>query len=679
MLDVDGPPCLATSRNCLRLLRNVATSGPRPRCAPQHKCRSSDRTHVRKLARCRYTRPRPLPVVSVGYGPSTRTEVTTNSDKEIKTMKFSYPADANYLLRKKRAIRKQLVVKPDLLEIRVAILGGSTTAEVKDILELYLLNDGFRPVFYESGFNRYYEDVAFSKPALKEFNPDVFYIHTTSANISKFPSLHSSSDVVDRLIAEEVARFSEIWDLISKTHSCAIIQNNFELPHFRTCGNLDNYAAYGRSRFTNELNFRFAEEASRRPYLYLNDINYLSSWFGLERWYDRFFWYSYKYAMNIEAIPLLTGSVSAIINAIYGRSKKCLVLDLDNTLWGGVIGEDGIDGIRIGMEMPESEAYTDFQNYVKGLKDRGVILAVCSKNDQASAIQGFSHPDSILSAADFADFRANWEPKHENIRNIAQALNIGLDSVVFADDNPVERDIVRSQEPEVAVLELGENVAKYIDVLDKSGYFESVALAPDDLARTAFYVQNASRQEAQLRFSDYGDFLRSLQMKARIEPFSTPYLERIVQLINKTNQFNLTTKRYTIGEIQSLAEDSDYITLCGRLRDKFGDNGLVSVMIGRVEGSELRLEVWLMSCRVFQRGLELAMLDQFVLHAQRRGLKSILGRYVPTAKNGIVSELFSEMGFEYLSTDSDHSTSWRLDITSGYSPKNRSIEVTNES
>ncbi|MDP1558302.1 MAG: HAD-IIIC family phosphatase [Nitrosomonas sp.] len=589
--------------------------------------------------------------------------------------RLSYPFDAHYLLRMKKAIRRELISRTDLMEKRVAILGGSTTAEIKDMLELFLLKDGIKPVFYESGYNRYYEEVLFSGAELKQFAPEIIYIHTSNVNITRYPSVLERAEDIDGIVAGEVNRFRKIWDRIAAEYSCPIIQNNFELPHYRGLGNLDAYDVHGHTRFIAELNRCFSEEARQRHNLHLNDINYLSAWFGLERWYDKCAWYSYKYAMSIEAIPLLAHSVATIVRAILGQAKKCLVLDLDNTLWGGIIGDDGVNGIRIGKETPEAEAYTEFQQYVKGLKERGINLAICSKNDEANAREGFTHPDSILALEDFSVFRANWEPKHENIREIAQLLNIGIDSLVFADDNPAERDLIRFQEPRVAVPEMGNNVAKYIDVIDKSGLFETIVLSHDDLQRSTFYIDNAVRRDNQSHFENYDDFLHSLDMVAEIKPIVPVYLDRVAQLTNKTNQFNVTTRRYTPAELKAVAEDSCYITLFGRLKDRFGDNGLVSVMVGVIQGLELYLDLWLMSCRVLQRGMEAAMLDQLVVEAQGRGLKSIIGYYYPSARNVLVSGLFEEMGFKNLTKKEDYSSVWMLDISTAYTNKNLFIEV----
>ena len=586
-----------------------------------------------------------------------------------------YPIDPYFLIRKKKSMRRALLQRPDLTEKRIAILGGSTTAEVKDMMELFLLSGGIRPVFYESEYNRYSEDILFPNPALERFSPDVIYIHTSSVNITRFPAIRESEADVQALLDAETGRFQALWDKISKQYGCSVIQNNFELPHFRGMGNLDGYDIHGRTRFIAELNHSFSRLARERRNLYLNDIHYLSAWFGLERWYDKLYWYSYKYAMSCEAIPFLANSVASIIKALFGKSRKCLVLDLDNTLWGGVIGDDGLKGLQLGPETPEGEAYTEFQKYVRELKERGIILAVCSKNEEANAREGFSHPDSILKPEDFSAFCANWDPKPGNICDVAKALGIGLDSLVFADDDPAERDLVRSQQPQVAVPELGNNVAAYISLLDKTGLFETVSISPEDLERNTFYAQNAARQELEEKYPDYHAFLRSLQMNAEIRAFVPVYWDRIAQLINKTNQFNVTTRRYTQAEIEAIAGQEKYLTLYGRLRDKFGEHGLIAAIIGEIRGTELHIDLWLMSCRVLKRGMEEAMFDQLVEAARAVGITVIHGYYSPTARNGLVSGLFEHMGFACTERNDAGETKWRWDMPQEYRRKNLFIEV----
>jgi FkbH-like protein len=350
-------------------------------------------------------------------------------------------------------------------------------------------------------------------------------------------------------------------------------------------------------------------------------------------------------AVSPDATVALAKNVAGIIKSAYGKSKKCLVLDLDNTLWGGVIGDDGVQGLLLGRDHPRGETFQDFQRYVKGLRRRGVILAICSKNDPDIAKEGFSHPDSILSVEDFSAFKANWNPKPGNIREIAAELNIGLDSIVFVDDNPAERAIVSEQLPEVATPDVGSDVSRFAEVLEFERYFEVIDIVEDDLHRSSYYKTNLQRETEQKNCGDYGEFLASLAMSAEITSFSPVYLERITQLINKTNQFNLTTKRYTSAEVERISADPSFVKLYGRLADRFGDNGLVSVVIGRVIDTTLELDLWLMSCRVLNREMELAMFDALVEQCKARGIGRIVGIFIPSKKNGIVADHYRKLGF----------------------------------
>ncbi|MBN9229020.1 MULTISPECIES: HAD-IIIC family phosphatase [Legionella] len=586
---------------------------------------------------------------------------------------LNYPLDAHLILRKKHAIKKELLLKEHFLTKNIAILGGSTTAEIKNILELFLLDIGIKPNFYESKYNQYFEEAVFDNEPLQQFNPDIIYIHTTNKNISHYPTMHHTSEEIDIILHNEFQKFSSIWSSLTSKYHCAIIQNNFELPQNRILGNLDFYDVRGSVHYIHRLNSFFAEEAQARANLYINDIHYLAASIGLSTWFDKSMWYAYKYALSYTAIPFLAKSISAIIGALFGALKKCMVLDLDNTCWGGVIGDDGLNGIAIGKETAIAEAHTEFQQYAKTLKDRGVVLAVCSKNDMNHAKEGFMHPDTVLIDQDFAAFTANWEPKHHNIAKISDTLSLGLDSFVFIDDNPAERHIVRSNLSMVSVPEIGSDIVDFIDHIDKNHYFETVSLASDDLQRGAFYQKNKERRTQESHFTDYGEYLHSLEMNAEIKAFTPVYLARITQLINKTNQFNLTTKRYTLADVTSITQDANYITLYGKLEDKFGDNGLISIIIGELKNKECHIELWLMSCRVLKRTMEYAMFDALVAKCHTLGIKQIIGYYYPTEKNNMVSTLYQDFGFNALATDAHHSV-WSMDV-SNYINKNQHIRI----
>jgi len=588
---------------------------------------------------------------------------------------LSYPFESKTILRKKKAIKKDLLLKNNLIEKNIALLGGSTTSEIKNILELFLLDNGIKPNFYESEYNKYYEDALFGNEDLNKFNPDIVYIHTTNQNIIKYPELKDSEDDIKLLLDNELKRYKSIWNSLSK-FDCAIIQNNFDYTIDRSLGNLDCYDIHGKTYFINKLNSDFAKEAREIKNLYINDINYLSSYVGLKNWFDKSLWHQAKYALSIDYIPELAFNISKIINAIFGKTKKCLVLDLDNTCWGGVIGDDGLDGINIGTETAIAETYTRFQKYAKELKDRGITLAVCSKNDFKNAKEGFEHPESILKFDDFTSFKANWNPKHQNIIDIVKEINIGIDSLVFIDDNPVERDIVSSQVQSVAVPNIGNDVIEFIDHIDRNGYFEPISLLADDINRNKYYEDNKKRAEEQSTFKSYDEFLISLKMKAEIKSFSSVYLDRITQLTNKTNQFNLTTKRYTAGEIENLAKSDDYIKIYGKLSDKYGDNGLIAITIGNIKDNICHIDLWLMSCRVLKRDMEFAMLDELVRQCKEKGISEIIGYYYKSAKNSMVSDLYEKFGF-ILSDTNNKDTIWKLDILN-YKNKNKFIGVSND-
>ena len=584
-----------------------------------------------------------------------------------------FPTSAADILRKRQSLKQELLKQTNLVSTRIAILGGSTTTEVKSMLELFLLSQGIQPKFYESGYNRYAEDVQFENPDLWSFKPDIVFIHTSWHNIAEFPELLETEAEVEQRVRLEMARFESVWEKIHTGLGAVIIQNNFDLPRVRPLGNLEASESFGRVNFLLRLNAEFAKYARNHTRFLINDIFYLSAQVGLSTWFGHNYWYNFHMALSPAATVALARNVASIIKSIYGKSKKCLILDLDNTLWGGIIGDDGLQNLVLGRDHPVGEAYLDFQRYVKNLQRRGIILAVCSKNDAENAKEGFSHPDSVLKLKDFGAFKANWNPKPENIREIAAELNIGLDSMVYVDDNPAERALVAGELPEVAVPDVGSEVSSFAEILEHEGYFEVHKVVQDDLSRSAYYRSNVKRGASQSSFRDYGDFLASLEMTAEIGPFPPVYLERITQLINKTNQFNLTTRRYTSAEAEAVAQDPTFITLYGRLADKFGDNGLVSVLIGQVSDETVQLDLWLMSCRVLKREMELAMFDALVELCQARGIRKIVGVYIPSKKNGLVATHYASLGFSPMDQDFKGRELWCYDVSPTYSPKTRHI------
>ncbi|MEG2004095.1 MAG: HAD-IIIC family phosphatase, partial [Clostridia bacterium] len=444
------------------------------------------------------------------------------------------------------------------------------------------------------------------------------------------------------------------------------------LPFFRILGNLDGVDVRGRVNFVNEINRRFALKQRSDNAFVINDINYISACYGIDKWSSTEYWYLYKYALTIDAIPYLAKNLSSLFGALYGKSKKAFALDLDNTLWGGVVGDDGVDGIELGEETPVGQAYLEFDRYLRAHKDMGIVLSVSSKNDYENAVAGLNHPDSVLKPDDFLVIKANWENKSENISSIAKQVNIGVDSIVFVDDNPAERLIVADTLP--CCTPKMDNVSEYIRVLDKNAYFETTSLSDDDLNRNEMYKANLMREQESEHYVNYDEYLASLNMKAEIQSFSSVYIQRIAQLTNKSNQFNLTTKRYTVAEIVSAAEDNNHITLYGKLYDRFGDNGVVSVVIGNInENHELDVDLWLMSCRVLKRDMEYAMLDVLVEKCRERSINKINGYYYPTAKNSMVKFLYQQFGFDKISEDEMGNSIWSLS-TIDYVNQNKAIK-----
>lgn len=574
---------------------------------------------------------------------------------------FDYPFDSALILKKKRALRRELLACEGLVPKKIAILSGSTVGEIKNILELFLLNAGIRPEFYVGDYALFYEQLMFDADgALRAFAPDVIYIHTSAHNLGNLPLQSDSPAQTEEKFAAECARWQQMWKAAER-FGCPVIQNNFELPGVRVMGNLDAVDAHGRVRFVNRMNTMAAEWAAEHPNFYLHDLCWLSASVGVDQWCAPAAWYAYKYALDMQYIPLLCHSVSGIIKSIFGRSKKALVLDLDNTLWGGVIGDDGPEGIELGMETPTGMAYTELQRYIKELSGMGVLLNVCSKNEDSTAREGFRRADSVLKEEDFLCFKANWEPKTHNIAAIAKEINILPDSLVFLDDNPAEREIVRQELPAVTVPELTA-AEEYVRILDRGGWFEPTAVSADDRRRSEMYRQNAQRAAAQQNFGDYSEYLRSLEMRCEAGAFDAEHAERITQLINKTNQFNLTTRRYSAAEVETLMRDPGYITLYGRLIDKFGDNGIVTAIIGRKNGTVLDIELWIMSCRTFKRDLEYAMFDRLVEICRCAGIRTICGHYLPTAKNLLVADFYATIGFEKVSEDASGAADFRYEI-----------------
>lgn len=550
---------------------------------------------------------------------------------------------------------------------RVAVLGSTTTTQLSAFVDAFLFAHNIDAEIYEAPYGLLRQEILDPTSELYSFQPQFIFLATTRRDLGALPGPGSSDPEVDKAVEAVVGEWTSLWQIAHERLGCQIIQNNFDAPPWRVFGNLEPSLTGAPGNFVARVNAGLVQKAPR--WVSVHDLDGLAAAIGRWNWGDERFFHLAKLPCAPEHLVPYAHNVAALISARLGRSRKCLVLDLDNTLWGGVIGDDGLAGINLGQGDAVGEAYVAFQRYAKSLKDRGVILAVCSKNEDANAREPFEkHPDMVLRLDDISCFVANWEDKAANIRRIAQELNIGLDSLVFVDDNPAERSIVRRLVPEVSVPEIPVDPADYVRAVEQHRYFEAISISSEDFKRTEYYRANLERQSTASNVADIDEFLRSLHMKGWIGPVGDLELDRTVQLIGKSNQFNLTTRRHSAADIQRMLASSEWVTRVVKLADRFGDNGLISVLLARQEEDALAIDTWLMSCRVLKRGVEALLLNDLAAAARERGLRRLTGEYIPTAKNVLVKHHYSSLGFEQLSAGENGGTRWQLVIDNGWAP-----------
>jgi FkbH-like protein len=455
------------------------------------------------------------------------------------------------------------------------------------------------------------------------------------------------------------------WQQIRNLNA-VVIQQTLLPVHPGLVGNNEHIMTDSPAAIVESLNARLRQES----HINLLAIDSIAAADGIAQWHDPVLWHRAKQEIHPRVSHIYGDLVGRLVAAMRGRSRKCLVLDLDNTLWGGVIGDDGLDGIQLGQGTALGEAFVAFQRYAQRLARRGVILAVCSKNDEPNAREPFEkHPDMVLKSAEIACFIANWQDKASNLRTIAARLNIGLDALVFVDDNPFERNLVRQELPEVAVPELPDDPSLYARTIADAGYFEALAITEEDRERSGQYQANLAREELRAGATDMEGYLRGLDMRLIVRRFDSVGIPRITQLINKTNQFNLTTRRYTEEEIRAIAQDDNSIALQFRLLDRFGDNGTIAILIGRRIGGAVHIDTWLMSCRVLGREVEQACLNAICAAANAAGASRLMGEYRPTVKNSMVRDLYARLGFTLISAGDESAagtgiTHWQLSLES---------------
>ena len=553
-----------------------------------------------------------------------------------------------------------LATKP----VRLAVLASSTVDQLLPAIRAGGLRRGLWVDVYTPDYGQYAQELMGSGAGIHHFSPNAILFALDGRHLLQGVELGQSSNEVTGHLGRVLDRLEAHWDRGRRAFGAHVIQN-VPLPVFTPLlGNnehrLPGSKAAALRQFTEMLRAR-ADAAGI-------DVLALDHWAaaqGLAAWHDPALWHRAKQEIHPQAAPLYGDLVGRMIAAAQGRSSKCLVLDLDNTLWGGVIGDDGLAGIKLGQGSAAGEAFAAFQQYAKDLGRRGVILAVCSKNDEGNALEPFTqHPEMVLKRTDIACFVANWTDKAANLREIAHQLNIGLDSLVFADDNPAERAVVRRELPMVEVPELPEDPTEYSACIAAAGYFEALRVTQDDMQRSGQYQGNIARESLMASATDMEGYLRSLAMEAVWSRFDRVGQARIVQLINKTNQFNLTTRRVTDEQISALIDDPHALSLQIRLVDQFGDNGIIAIIFGLLDAGtrDMRLDIWLMSCRVLGRGMEAETLNLAAAEARRLGAARLIGEYRPTAKNGMVRDHYRRLGFSLIADDDAGNTTWALDL-----------------
>jgi FkbH-like protein len=566
---------------------------------------------------------------------------------------------------------------PGFLPIRLAVLASSTVDHLSPAIRVAGLRRRLLIDVHNGAYAQYRQELIDPTASLHVFVPQtILFSLTVREAIAGVPVTASIAEV-DEAATRFIGELRSLWRKAREIHSAAIIQQTFLDPTEPLFGSYDRFVPGAPTQIVARLNDRMCVAAAQDGVLLL-DVARASARDGIDAWFDPARWLQGKLEIVPQAAPLYGDLVARILAAQRGLSKKCLVLDLDNTLWGGVIGDDGLEGIILGEGSAVGEAHLALQRYAKQLSERGVILAVCSKNDPQIAEAAFhKHPEMLLRRSDIAAFMANWDDKTENLKVIAHRLNIGVDSLVFVDDNPVERARVRQSLPMVAVPELPTDVTQYVRCLADAGYFEAVAFTAEDQQRAHQYAANVEREALLGSAQSMDEFLRGLKMSIVFGPFTAVDHARIVQLFNKTNQFNTTTRRYTSEEVCSIVNSPNAVTLQFRLLDRVGDNGLVSAMILRPtldNENVLEIDNWVMSCRVFGRQLEFETMNIAVEAARRHGAKGLIADYIATSKNGVISTLYPSLGFvpvdEAASTNG--ATRWLLTLAD-YVPRESHI------
>ncbi len=555
-------------------------------------------------------------------------------------------------------------------KIKIAILGDSATQFLNQALRGQGYNEKLDLEIWEADFNQIDRQVLDPSSDLYNFKPDVIVIFKSSHKLlAKYNK--SNGENRSEFSNNELENISDLLSNINSRLNSKIILFNFNEIDDSVLGGFANQVESSFLYQLRKLNYELMLLSSQESNLFLCDLSSIQNLLGKSNFFQPSIYINTEMVISIDALPHIAKRTIQVISSLNGRQKKCLILDLDNTMWGGVIGDDGIENIQIGG-LGIGKAFTEFQYWIKKLNQRGIILAVCSKNTESIAKTPFeSHPEMVIRLEDIAVFVANWENKADNIRSIQNVLNIGFDSMVFLDDNPFERNMVRTNLPEVCVPELPEDPADYLEYIYNLNLFDTSNYSSEDNKRTKQYQTEAKRVAVKNQFANEDEFLSSLDMVSHMEPFNSFNTPRVSQLSQRSNQFNLRTIRYSEADIKSISEGTTHESYTFTLNDKFGENGLICVIIlEKVSENNLFIDTWFMSCRVLKRGMENFVLNHIVNYAKKHNFKNVIGEYIQTPKNEIVKNHYNDLGFE------KNGNKWLLDINS-YQNKKTFIKLNN--
>ncbi len=533
-------------------------------------------------------------------------------------------------------------------KFKMALLGDTATQLLAVALQGESVAHGLAMELYEAEYNQVERQLLDSTSELYQFDADIIVIFQSTHKLAEHHSLLTQEQ--QATMADDRLSFVSTICENPVFSGKRIIYFNYPEIEDTVFGSYANKVTSSLTYQVRKINYELMGMSQKYPNLFVCDIAGLQNKLGRDVMFAPNVYVSTEMVLSVDAIPYVASRLMDIVAAVRGHFKKCLILDLDNTLWGGVIGDDGLEGIQLGHGLGIGKAFTEFQMWVKKLRQRGIIICVASKNNEDTAKEPFvKHPDMVLRLDDIAVFQANWETKVDNIRTIQGILNIGFDSMVFLDDNPFERNMVRENIPGITVPELPEDPGEYLEYLYGLNLFETASYSSADKDRTKQYQVEAQRVSLQKTFTDEADFLKSLNMVSKVSGFTKFNTPRVAQLSQRSNQFNLRTVRYTEANIEALAADTKVIDLCFTLEDKFGDNGLIAVVIMKEQNAEtLFVDTWFMSCRVLKRGMENFTLNIMVEAAKAKGYKRIIGEYLPTSKNKMVEDHYAHLGFTHV-------------------------------